>query len=87
MNNFIMIKIWWVFDDFCRSLVLPSEAKIADGSDRVALHRPLLRNCLVRGDRSSGHVVSQDMDSILDALLLSCGVRSTSLTICEVRTH
>ena len=27
------------------------------------------------------------MDSILDVLLLSCGVRSTSLTICEVRTQ
>ena len=43
------------FDDICRSLVLPSEAKIADRSDRVALHMPLLRNCLVRGDRAAPH--------------------------------
>ena len=40
---------------FCRSLGLPSEAKIADRIDRVALHKPLFRNCLMRGDRAALH--------------------------------
>ena len=43
------------FDDICRSLVLPSEAKVVDRSGRVALHTSLLRNCLMRGDRAALH--------------------------------
>ena len=42
-------------DDVWRSLVLPSEAKIVDRSDRVALHTSLLGKWLVRGDRAALH--------------------------------
>ena len=42
-------------DDVCRSLALPSEAKIVDRGVRVALHTSLLGNWLVRGDRAALH--------------------------------
>ena len=54
-EHFYLEELLMSVDDFCRSLVLPSEAKIVDRSHRVALHKPLFRNCLMRGDRAALH--------------------------------